>query len=71
MQNVIKIYYVGKSYEHFHELRTDGRTQLVIIVLRWDLRAYMLHWLGAGVTRFSQRKYLALENDEEELVQIM
>ena len=35
------------------------------------LRVYMLHWLGAGVTRFSQRKYLALENDEEELVQIM
>ena len=25
MQNVIKIYYVVKSYEHFHELRTDGR----------------------------------------------
>ena len=25
MQNVIKIYYVGESYEHFHELRTDGR----------------------------------------------
>ena len=25
MQNVIEIYYVGKSYEHFHELRTDGR----------------------------------------------
>ena len=35
------------------------------------LRVYMLHWLGAGVTRFSQRKYLALENDEEELVQRM
>ena len=25
MQNVIKIYYVVKSYEHFHELLTDGR----------------------------------------------
>ena len=23
MQNVIKIFYVGKSYEHFHELLTD------------------------------------------------
>ena len=25
MQNVIKIYYVVKSYEHFLELQTDGR----------------------------------------------
>ena len=25
MQNMIKIYYVVKSYEHFHELLTDGR----------------------------------------------
>ena len=25
MQNVIKIYYVVKSNEHFHELLTDGR----------------------------------------------
>ena len=37
MQNVIKIYYVVNSYEHFHELlqcngRTSGRTQIVIIV---------------------------------------
>ena len=32
MQNVIKIYYVVKSYGHFHELLTGGRTQIVIIV---------------------------------------
>ena len=32
MQNVIKIYYMVKSYEHFHELLMDGRTQIVIIV---------------------------------------
>ena len=25
MQNEIKIYYVVKSYEHFHEMLTDGR----------------------------------------------
>ena len=25
VQNVIKIYYVVKSYEQFHELLTDGR----------------------------------------------
>ena len=25
MQNVIKIYYVVKSYEHFHELLMDER----------------------------------------------
>ena len=24
-ENVIKIYYVVKSYEYFHELLTDGR----------------------------------------------
>ena len=32
MQNVIKIYYVVKSYEHYQELLTDGRAQIVIIV---------------------------------------
>ena len=34
MENVIKIYYVVKNYEHFHELLTDGRvnTHIVIIV---------------------------------------
>ena len=37
MHHVIKLYYVVKGYEHFHELlhcnrRTSGRTQIVIIV---------------------------------------
>ena len=32
MQSVIKIDYVVNSYEHFQELLTGGRTQIVIIV---------------------------------------
>ena len=32
MHSVIIIYYLVKSYEHFQELLTGGRTQMVLIV---------------------------------------
>ena len=31
MLNVIKIYYVVKSYDYFHELLTDGRAKTHIV----------------------------------------
>ena len=34
MQNVVKIYFVAKSYEHFHELLTDGRADEIVIIVQ-------------------------------------
>ena len=34
MQNVVKIYFVVKNYEHFHELLTDGRVDEIVIIVQ-------------------------------------
>ena len=34
MQNVVKIYFVVKSYEHFHELLMDRRADEIVIIVQ-------------------------------------